>query len=152
METGSPSHTIGRDSVRIKDSVLHFIRNVVLILTGLLGNYISTTQDVLCCFDCIYHSLLPGQENESCDLHLKSQTRLLRPTAAGELVPKHGLCDRPLPLQQTQSPKPGRAAVLHAVSQALLCSCISATGEDITVPRLCKMLWDSWMRALGIKM
>lgn len=85
------------------------------------------TKGVLCCFDCTHHSLLPGQEYESCTLHLKSQICFLHPTAAGALAPKRGLCNHPLPLQQTQSSKPGRAAVLHTVGQALLCTSATKT-------------------------
>lgn len=79
-ETGSPSHTIGRDSVRMKDPMLHFIRGVFLNLASWPDSQVTTchphkmSSAVLnaSCFECIYYSLLPGQENESCGLHLKS--------------------------------------------------------------------------------
>lgn len=67
----------------------------------------------------------PGQRILA--LHLKSQTHILHPTAAGEPAAKPELCNRPLPLQQTQSPRPGRTG--HCT--------------DTAVPGLGKILWDT---------
>ena len=127
------------DSAHMKDPMLGFIRDAVLNLASWPDSWVITfyphkmssavlTACTTLCFQVKRMSLALSTQNPKSAFF----TLLLQ----WSLHPNVGFA---ITLYHSSSPRAPDLAG-HAVRQALLCSCVSATGKDITIPRLCKML------------